>query len=266
MSSTNLETRDLAWALRTFRPLLKALKLQEIGTVPTTVFTSSFQIFNRYNMANCVILVKCKTFTNKDDRGIFVWQYDKETNMYALHIIINSILCENEELETRIKRKATGVHEFTHCVAAMMIFSRLQSKALIEILHSRMAKAIHSLDKVALENLFRELTMTYEDRQKENGSAFPDDHFRVGGEEFTGSYEDLNRNFLLSYELFCEDAFFNSSKKTQFRDMIKLQQNREALDILVSVIQPLAEAKALSQHFIIQRIHEEFLERILTGK
>ncbi|MEE1211320.1 MAG: hypothetical protein UHO11_02380 [Treponema sp.] len=265
MSTTNLETRDLAWALKTFRPLLKALKLQEIGTVPTTVFTSSFQIFNRYNMANCVILVKCKTFTNKDDRGIFVWQYDAETNMYALHIIINSILCENEELETRIKRKATGVHEFTHCVAAMMIFSRLQSKALIEILHSRMAKAIHSLDKVALENLFRELTMTYADRQKENFSAFPDEHFRITGEDFTGSYEDLNRNFLLSYELFCENEYFNESKQIQFRDMIKLRQNREAVNILVSVIQPLAESKALSPHFIVQRIQEEFFGRLISN-
>lgn len=265
MSSTNLETRDLSWALKTFRPLLRALKLQEFSLDPKTIFASQFKIFNRYNMANCVIIVKYKAFTNKDDRGIFIWQYDEESNFYALHIVLNKILCENNDIETRIMRKATGVHEFTHCTAAMMMFSRLQSKALIEIMHSRMTAAIHALDKNALENLFRELTMSYEER-KNNVSVFPDEHFRITGEDFTGSYEDLVRNFLLSYELFCEEPFFTKQKQIQFRDMLKLEQRKEALDILLSIIPELSEQKALSRHFIIQRIQEEFLELIIAGK
>ena len=53
--TTNVDDKSTAWALKTFRPLLKALKLQEVKTEPFTVFASGFKIFNRYNMANCVI-------------------------------------------------------------------------------------------------------------------------------------------------------------------------------------------------------------------
>lgn len=261
--TTNVDDKNTAWALKTFRPLLKALKLQEVKSEPFTVFASEFKIFNRYNMANCVIVVKTKEFTNKDDRGIFIWQYDEETNFYALHIVLNKVLYDTNDIETRIRRKATGVHEFTHCVASMMIFSRLQSKVLRDTLQERMSKKIHSLDKVGLELLFKELTMSYEDRLKNNVVTFPDDHFRIIGDDFSGTYDELSRNLLLSYELFCEEEFFNSNKQKAFHEYLKQGKREDAVKLLVSVIEPLSEKKALSQHFIIQRINEEFFNKIL---
>jgi hypothetical protein len=261
--TTNIDNKDTSWAIKTFRPLLKALKLQEVKSEPLILLTSTFKIFHRYNMSNCVIIVKIREFTNKDDRGIFIWQYNEENNFYALHIIINKILYNNNDIDTRIKRKATGVHEFTHCVASMMIFSRLQSKILRETLQERMAKKIHSLDRISLELLFKELTMDYEDKKKNNISIFPDDHFRISGDDFTGFYDDLSRNFLLSYELFCEEDFFNTDKQKMFHDYLKHNEKTEAMKLLISVIKPLSEKKALSQHFIIQRINEEFLNKIL---
>lgn len=264
--TTNVDDKNTAWALKTFRPLLKALKLQEVKSEPFTVFASGFKIFNRYNMANCVIVVKTKEFTNKDDRGIFIWQYDAETNFYALYIVLNPLLFAQSDIETRIKRKATGIHEFTHCVAAMMTFSRLQSKALIQIMHDRMAQQIHSLDKNSLELLLKELTKPYNADIKENVPVFPDDHFRTGGEDFTGLYDELVRNFLLSYELFCEQDFFNTEKQKQFKDFLKNNKQEEALKLLISVIEPLSNQKALSIHFIIQRINEEFLPKLQSYK
>ena len=215
-------------------------------------------------MANCVIVVKCKRFDNSDGLGAFVWQYDSATNFYALHIILNEELYTNEEMELRIKRKATGVHEFTHCVAAMLTFSRLQTPALIDLLNTRMSKTFHVLSKEDLESLFKELTMSFEEKLK-TPSIFPDEHFRTGGEDFPDSYENLLRNFLLSYDLFCEDNFFNKEKLQDFNDLIKQGKRREAVQVLVSVIEPLSTAKALSQHFIQQRIVEEFLETIIKS-
>ena len=263
MSSTNLEERDLGWALKTFRPLLKELKLQEVKAEARTVFTSSFKNLIRYNMANCIVVVKTKKFTNKDDRGLFIWQYNEETNMYALYIFLNESLYASDETELRIKRKAAGVHEFTHCVAAMLMFSRLQSKVLIEIVHKRMTNSIHSLDKFALENLYKELTMSSCDSNSEMVSFFPDEHFRILGEDFSGSYEELNRNFLLSYELFCETPYFDKEKQTKFKALLNKDEKNDAVAILIAVTNTLAEDKALSKHFVSQRISEEFLTKIL---
>lgn len=260
--TSNIDDKDTLWALKTFRPLLKALKLQEVKSEPLIVFPSQYKIFHRYNMTNCVIVVRTKEFKNKDDRGIFIWQYDEKTNFYALYIVLNPLLFAGSDSDTRIKRKATGIHEFTHCVAAMMTFARLQSKALVQIMHERMTRQIHSLDKNSLELLLRELTRPYNADLKENMLVFPDDHFRTGGEDFIGKYDELVRNFLLSYELFCEQEFFGPDKQRQFKDFLKDNRQEDAMRLLVSVIVPLSEKKALSIHFVIQRINEEFLSKL----
>lgn len=262
MSSTNAEDKTVDWALKTFRPLLKDLGLQNVTSEPKVVFASSYKIFNRYNMSNCVVVIKSKEFLDKNASGIFVWQYDEETNFYALHIIINKTLFENNDIDLRIKRKAVGVHEFTHCVAAMLTFCRLQSKALIEILHKRMQTQIHYLNKNELENLLRELTLSYDEKERNGIVTFPDKHFRTGNEDFCGSYEELWRNFLLSYDLFCEEPFFTAEKHKQFKTFLKDDKKREAVELLISVIQPLSERKALDPSFIVQRIEEEFMNKI----
>lgn len=261
--TTNVDDKDTAWALKTFRPLLKALRLQEAKPEPLTVFPSQYKTFHRHNMTNCVIVVKTKAFTNKDDRGIFIWQYNKESNFYALYIVLNSLLFADSNLETRIKRKTTGVHEFTHCVAAMMTFSRLQSKALVQKIQAKMARQIHPLDKNSLALLLKELTKPFNADLKETVPVFPDEHFRTGGEDFAGEYDELARNFLLSYELFCEQEFFGSEKQRQFKDFLNQNRQEEALHLLISVIEPLSDKKALSTHFIIKRINEEFLQKLV---
>ena len=133
-------------------------------------------------------------------------------------------------------------------------------------MHNRMAQQIHSLDKNSLELLLKELTKPYSADIKENVPIFPDDHFRTGGEDFTGLYDELVRNFLLSYELFCEQDFFNTEKQKQFKDFLKNEKQEDALRLLISVIEPLSKKKALSIHFIIQRINEEFLPKLQNSK
>lgn len=262
MSSTNAEEKTVPWALKTFRPLLKDLRLQNVSSEPRVVFASAYKVFNRYNMANCVVVVKAKEFSDKHASGIFILQYNEDTQLYALHIIINKNLFKSDDIKLRIKRKAAGVHEFTHCVAAMLTFRLLQSKVLIEILNKRMEKKIHSLNKKELEDLLWELVIPVEEKKRNGIAIFPDEHFRTGSEDFPGSYEELWRNFLLSFDLFCEEPFFTEEKQNQFKAFLKEDKKREAAELLASVIQPLSEAKALEPRFIIQRIKEEFMERI----
>ena len=261
MSGNTVDEKSVSWALKVFRPLLQALHLQELKEEPLIRHASSFKIFRRYNMANCVIVTKCKKFTNQDALGIFVWQYDAQTDFYALHIILNKELYVTPDKELRIKRKTTGIHEFTHCVAAMMTFSRLKTKALIELLQTKMSKTFHTLKNYELEILLRELTMPYT-KEPHTPVVFPDDHFRTGSEDFQGSYEELARNFLLSYELFCEAGFFDNIKQKEFKELYTSGKIEEAVKVIVSVIEPLSEKKALSQHFIVRRLNEEFIERI----
>lgn len=244
--------------------MLQRLRLQELKEEPLIIHAASFKVFHRCNMSNCVLVVSCKNFTNKDDQGIFVWQYNAETKFYALHIIISRSLYESSDMKLRIKRKATGIHEFTHCVAAMMTFSRLQTAALIELLHTRMAGKFHALKKYELENIFRELSQSYE-AEPRLPPMFPDEHFRTGGEDFTDGYDDLLQNFLLSFALFCEDGFFDGEKQKKFRELYKAGKNKDAVDVIVSVIDPLAEKKALDKHFVIRRIGEEFLRLIVEA-
>lgn len=266
MPDNAIELKSVDWAIKLFRPLLRSLKLQEINNKPLTAFPSEYKMFHRYNMANCAIVVEIKKFRNEDDRGIFIWQYNEETNFYAFRIVLNNYLYTKSDRKTKILRKAAGIHEFTHCAAAMMTFSRLQSKILIETLQHRMIKKIQALNKVDLENLFRELTMSLSEKEKNNVMTFPDEHFRTDSEDFTGSYYELSRNFLLSYELFCEPDFFNAEKQKEFQTLLNAKKHQEALELLISVVKPLSEKKAISEHFIIQRIDEEFLNKLLRIK
>lgn len=262
MSSTNAEEKTVPWALKTFRPLLKDLKLQNVSSEPRVVFASTYKVFNRYNMANCVVVVKAKEFSDKHASGIFILQYNEDTQLYALHIIINKNLFKSDDIKLRIKRKAAGVHEFTHCVAAMLTFRLLQSKVLIEILTKRMKSKIHSLNEKELEDLLRELALPLGEKNRNGTATFSDGHFRTGSEDFSGSYEELWRNFLLSYDLFCEEPFFTEQKRKQFKTFLKEDKKREAVELLVSVVQPLSEQKALDPQFIVQRIKEEFMNKI----
>lgn len=262
MSSTNAEEKTVPWALKTFRPLLKDLRLQNVSSEPRVVFASTYKVFNRYNMANCVVVVKAKEFSDKHASGIFILQYNEDTQLYALHIIINKNLFKSDDIKLRIKRKAAGVHEFTHCVAAMLTFRLLQSKVLIEILTKRMESKIHSLNEKELEDLLRELALPLGEKNRNGTATFPDGHFRTGSEDFSGSYEELWRNFLLSYDLFCEEPFFTEQKRKQFKTFLKEDKKREAVELLVSVVQPLSEQKALDPQFIVQRIEEEFMNKI----
>ena len=145
----------------------------------------------------------------------------------------------------------------------MMTFSRLQSKALIRTMHERMARQIHPLDKNSLALLLKELTKPFNADLRESVPVFPDDHFRTGGEDFTGEYDELAKNFLLSYELFCEQEFFGLEKQRQFKDFLSQNRQEDALRLLISVIEPLSDKKALSVHFIIKRIDEEFLQKFV---
>lgn len=264
MSSTNVSERTLEWALTTFRPLLQDLRLQNIASDRRFVFTSGYKVFQRHNMSNCVVFIKTRKFENVSMRGYFVWQYDAETNMYALHIFINENLFVNEDLELRIRRKATGVHEFTHCVASMMIFSLLESKALKATLHDRMNKRFHYLDNESLEHLIYEYTLPYEEREKLSEKIFDDEHFRIVGDAFTGYYDELFEQFLLSYQLFTEDKFFTADRRKSFKKLLKTGEKERAVKLLVETIEKLSQEKALDVRFITQRISRDFLKKIIN--
>ena len=246
MISSNGDEKNISWAIKIFRPLLKDLDIQN-------------------HMANFYVVLKTIKFENEDDRGLFVWQYDDETKSYALYICINRSMFENNTLDFRIQRKTTGIHEFTHCVASMIICSHLESKELIRTLNQRMQKTFHHLSRIELEKLLHEYTMSINEKETLKAQTFPDEHFRIIGDGFDDDYSKLAKNFLLSYELFCEDKYCNQDKRKKLKKLLNTGDSEAAARLLLDeVINPLSEDKALSKRFIIQRIEEEFGNSIMN--
>lgn len=259
--SININGRNLEWAVKTFRPLLKDLEIPKLKAKYNQILTSEYKIFNKYNMSNCVIIVSQYKFSKPEYKGVFVWQYSKEEDFYALYIVLNSNLFENTQA-IKIVRKAVSTHEFVHCVAALMTLSRLKTQALIENLHNRMKKKFHALTDNDVENIFKDLKKSLKDIKATQIETFPDEHFRVGGEDFIDSYSDLYRNLLLSYELFCSNEFFNIDKKLDFFKLIKDNNMDKALNLILKIVHDLEDKKALDFEFIIHRVREEFLPKI----
>lgn len=263
---SKIEQAEIDKNVKLFRPLLKDLQLQTISCIGyRCVLTSEYRLFNRFNMANCAVIVSQYSFSNMEYKGVFIWQYDQEEDFYVLYIILNRNLYGSNTLDERIIRKAVSVHEFTHCVAALLTISRLKTSALIISLQKKMAQSFHALRTSDITNIFKDLAMSLNDRKAMQTENFDDSHFRTGGEVFSASYSDLYRHLLLSYDLFCEKDFFNSDIREKFYACIRGDDITGSTNILIAIIQKLVEKKSLDKKFVVQQVTTFFLPRMEEG-
>ena len=217
----NAEERNIEWAIKVFRPLLKDLNISHLEKKDERrqILTADYKLFIRHSMDKCVIIVCRYNLYQDHHQGIFVWQYNEKEDFYALYIILNNNLFSPSKTQA-IVRKAVSVHEYVHCVAAMLALSRLKTKKLIEILQSRMSKRFHALTIFDVGDIISDLRKSKKDKKLKPIDTFDDDHFRIEWEDFQASYAVLYRNLLLSYELFCEEGFFDTEKRNKFINYI----------------------------------------------
>lgn len=259
------ENEKIDWAVRVFRPILKDLRIPNLIEENYSygfVKGASYPSLIRENMANCILIVLKYDFANPDNTGLFIWRYKENKNSYILYILLNKKLFENGN--SSVFRKAISTHEFLHCIAAMLTFSRLQTISLIRNLQKKMSKRFHYIKNSDGINILNNLRISFKDKTAElEYKRFDDEHFRTGDEDFIASYSDLYKNLLLSYDLFCEEGFFDTDKKEEFFKHKKNNNQNAMLNILKEVTIALSEKKALDKTFIINRI-EEFYPKIET--
>lgn len=256
MSTTDEDTRTIEWATKLFRPLLRDLDISHLETDNVRILTAEYRAFIKHHMDNCVVVVCYHKLEQNYHQGLFIWQYNEREDFYALYIVLNT------NLKTMpIIRKAVSVHEYTHCVAAMLAFSRLETKALIEILHLKMSKRFHILTSIDTEKILRDLKKIHK-HNKSSLDTFDDSHFRIEWEDFRASYSELYRNLLLSFELFCEDGFFDETKRNLFHECTKQKDRKKATEVLLEVIHKISNDKNLDEDFVKLRVFIKFLPLI----
>lgn len=245
--------RNLAWAVKIFRPLMKQLKLQSLdSSCPRKILTSTEKNMFRLHMDRCMI-VACRWKFSDSRQGVSIWRYNKNSDVHVLYIFVNDALFDNEVEKLKILRKIVTTHEFTHCVAYILTISRIANSLITEREIERLRKNTHILTKSDIQMILGDILKSPQQFTEKEFLAFPDEHFRTGDEDFQSSYSDLYRNFLLSYELFRE--FFDDSKMLEF---IKATDKNDGSSkkVLEDIITSIAIQKGLSRKFIIIRIQE----------
>jgi hypothetical protein len=142
-----------------------------------------------------------------------VW-YDSRRNKLYLTINIREDLFVSNLLEERTERKTLSVHEFVHCLAAIIPLFKISMSQLVE----RLGCSAHEIVFATTASDFKDFRVALEGIGEASTPHFSDmltdAHYRKVAEEedaFHGHYGELCHEFLLSYELF-KETFYKCRK------------------------------------------------------
>jgi hypothetical protein len=245
--------------IKTFRPLLRLLKVQNIPNPPDlkVIFLADMRNLIIKGMGRCVVIIEQRSLTNGVG-GMLITSYDTRLDCFLLHIVINSSFCGKTSLEDRARQKIIAVHEFTHTVAALSAISRVRSNDLIKRLKDIFRKKAHALYLTDLEHLVSELTRSPAERKNtdpqsaDNARYFPDEHFRLGFEDFPVSYPIVFDEFLFSREMF--DEYFPKEVIDSVYEAFRRKDSAKVIDLIAPYITKISQDKALYEEFVVDRV------------
>lgn len=251
--------RTIEWAINLFRPLLKKLHIQHLDQT-IIIDTAQFQLLRRYNMDKCLVVVTRHKFKNANRKGVFCWQYNEETELYALYIILNDTLYTNISTNenTMIERKALSTHEYTHCIAAILTISQLSTPLLIKNQSKKLSQKFHALEQSDIKDIMKDISFSIKQPRTLHLLTFTDSHFRTGDENFPQDYIRLYRRLLFSYSLFTEYCnekdFFNiiSQLETKEQESIILATQK-----ILTLLEKIAKEKHLDFDFTVNQFVDE---------
>jgi len=163
-------------------------------------------------MGRCVVFIEqCDLPENVG--GMLITSHDRDLDYFRLHILISSGLCNKPDFNIRVEQKITAVHEFTHVLAALSAISRVRADFLIMRLKEQFRKKAHAIYSEDIKRVATELNASlfakFDDLgRQDRKNHFPDEHFRLGIEDFPVSYPLIFEEFLLSKEMF--DEYFSA--------------------------------------------------------
>jgi hypothetical protein len=259
LSPGNPPVKDERWAVKTFRPLLRSLRVQNIPDPRemTVVYLADTRDLIIKGMGRCVVIIEQRRLA-ENIGGMLITSYDMDIDYFRLHIIINSSLCNKTDLEDRALQKITAVHEFTHTVAALSAISRVRSKELIERLKNIFRTKAHALYLTDLNCLANELRDSLSagknttSQRAANTTYFPDEHFRLGFEDFPVSYPIVFDEFLFSREMF--EEYLSKEAKISVCEAICRRDAKTFVKLIRPSIKKISQEKALYESFVASRV------------
>lgn len=147
----------IEWAVGTFRPILRDLHIQEVPLNPVIIKAVDYRDMIVKGMSRCIITFQLSKGLSNNVHGYFVFvDRSKQGNdIFLLSIVLNRKIYGGIKLIDKIKRKALAIHEFVHCVSAMLALARIgkNNRTLIQSL----SKSIHEKAKATTSDDFKNL-------------------------------------------------------------------------------------------------------------
>ncbi|MDR2028851.1 MAG: hypothetical protein LBP93_04855 [Treponema sp.] len=182
---------------------------------------------------------------------------------YTFKIFLSPELFYGARYDSPKLRKAIGVHEFVHCVAAAInipkIKSQSQKQEFKNRLHNKLAmdivstKQIEEMQKKKGSDHLMQRLQTDSSPFYPNNLLFEDGHYRLPGDDSLIKYHDLYDWFLLSRDTF--EDFFNQDELNEIKQGAKgdiMAAYKTALKQKEKIIKSLF----LYDDFVVRRIAE----------
>ena len=251
---------DVPWVIKYFRPLLDKINLDSIPEEPKyqIEILSDDKQYIRMGMENCVLTVCRKNFKSTAN-GFYSFSYKEYEgqNLFFLNIYINNSLFVSNSPDLRIKRRRAIVHEFTHCIAAFLSLGRIRTKKLTGDLIKHLINRV----KINAQIPYQSLLIQFGNSSSTITNAleiYPDEHFRLGYEDFDHSFSIVYKQLILDTTIF--EKYFTAALQNDFNKAIKGGDMGKASAILGSVLSMLVSKETISADFINFRLQEELIE------
>jgi hypothetical protein len=253
-------THDVPWVIKHFRPLLDKINLDSIPEEPCyqEILLSDEKQYIRMGMEDCVLTV-CRRNFKSTANGFYTFshqEYEGQT-LFFLNIYINNSLFVSNNPELRIKRRRAIVHEFTHCVAAFLSIGRIKTQKLVD----NLIKDLINRVKVNAQIHYQSLLIQFGNSSSAVTNAleiYPDEHFRLGYEEFDHSFSTVYKELILDITIF--EKYFTGALQNDFYKAVQGGDMVKAVTILVNVHSMLISEETISADFINLRLREELIE------
>jgi hypothetical protein len=227
-------------------------------------------------MGRCIVAIEQQVLPGEIG-GMLITSHDPELDYFKLHILINSGLCNKTKFNDRANLKITAIHEFTHVVAALSAISRVRSKLLIERLKEIFKGKVHAINYGEIQKIANELRDSFFDmlediiddrnsptspehdgpKNTDREYYFPDNHFRLGFEDFPVSYPVIFEEFLLSKEMF--EEYFPKDLINSLCEAFDKDNLQVVNDLISPPTMKMIKDKALYPHFAFARIIAIFM-------
>jgi len=256
---------NVSWVIEHFCLLLDKIDIDNIPEEPNyqVELLSDSRQFIQLGMESCVLAICRRNFISTVN-GYYTFSYakDEDQQIFFLNININNTLFVSNNPALREKRKRTIIHEFTHCIAAFLSIGRIKTEPLLDRLVNKLVARVKMNVMTHYQMILSQIgnassTVTYA------LGIYPDEHFRLGYEDFDDSFSTLYKNLILDRKIF--EKYFTEDRRNEFFKELKKRNIPGTLTILNAACADLIAKEAISADFVNLRLREEFLSYYFLG-